>query len=403
MSAHFDLSALATAEPYRVLAQLRDEDPVHWSRELKAWILTRYDDVKRALMDEETYSVGRMEPFFRSLPPAKGAQVKTLARYIPLWLVFRGPPDHPRLRTIMNAPFAAKALASLRPNLLKLVDELIDDFGSKGRADLILDFALLLPGYVILDLLGAPRSDLRQLTDWSNELQLFLGQAQNTPDRYQRAEEGTRRMAEYFADVVEEKRRRPGEDMISAMIAGADDGGMTPDEIVSSCVLMLFGGQETTANLIGNGFAALMRNPEQLEQLRNRPELAKGAVDESLRYDGPVGAIVRVVATDHEIDGKALKAGDRVFAMINAGNRDPAQFVDPDTYDITRTPNRHLTFGQGRHFCLGAPLAKVEAEVALTRLAVRLERPRIASDTLNWRDGLNMRGVTALPIAFGQA
>ena len=360
MAAQFNLGALATAEPYAVLSQLREEDPVHWSPDLKGWILTRYDDVKRALMDEDAYSVGRMEPFFASLPAEKAATVGTLARYIPLWLVFRGAPDHPRLRKIMNAPFAAKAMAELRPTLTRLVDELIDGFVGDGQADLILDFALLLPGYVILDLLGAPRSDLRQLTDWSNELQLFLGQAQNTPRRYERAEEGTRLMSEYFAEVVRAKRAAPGEDMISAMIAGTDDAGMTDDEVVSSCVLMLFGGQETTANLIGNSFLALMRNPAQLARLRAEPGIARSAVDEGLRYDGPVGAIVRVVETEHELDGKTLRRGDRVFAMINAANRDPRQFQDPDSFDIGRAPNRHVTFGQGRHFCLGAPLAKID-------------------------------------------
>jgi cytochrome P450 len=191
--------------------------------------------------------------------------------------------------------------------------------------------------------------------------------------------------------------------MISVMIASADDAAMTNDEVVSSCVLMLFGGQETTANLIGNGFLALMRNPAQLRRLQAEPELARSAVDESLRYDGPVGAIVRVVEAEHELAGKTLRRGDRVFAMINAANRDPQQFEDPDRFDIGRSPNRHITFGQGRHFCLGAPLAKIEGEIALQRLATRLDRPEIAAEALNWRDGLNMRGVTSLPIRFGDA
>jgi cytochrome P450 len=400
MTTQFNLSELATASPYGVLAQLREEDPVHWSPELKAWLVTRYADVKTVLEDEQTYSASRMRPFFESLNSVQADSVRTLRQYIPLWLVFRAPPDHTRLRKVMRAPLAQKAMAGLRDRIGLMVDELIDEFVEQGVVELMNAFSLRLPGYVILDMLGAPRSDLDELTHYTNELQLFLGQAKGAPDRYKRAESAAVRMEEYFGRLVASKRAHPGDDLTTMLIDGVSKGDLSADELISYCMLIFFGGQETTANLIGNGLIALMRHRDELDKLRERPELARSAVAECLRYDGPIGAVVRIVARDHEFGGKALRSGERIFAMVNAANRDPAQFTDPDLFDIERSGNRHLTFGQGLHFCLGAPLAGLEAEIALAKLVARLEGVEYARKALDWRDGLNMRGVISLPLQF---
>ena len=403
MTGQFNLKELATASPYRVLAQLREEDPVHWSAELKGWVLTRYGDVKTALADEENYSSSRMQPFFDSLSKEKAAQVEMLSRYIPLWLVFRQAPDHTRLRQALRAPLGQSAMANLREKVARLVDDLIDGFIVKGTTNLIDEFALQLPGFVVLDMLGAPRSDIETLTHDSNELQLFLGQAQGSRDRYARAEAGVRHMRDYFMQLVAKKRASPGEDLTTMLVESVRSGLMSDDELISYCILLFFGGQETTANLVGNGLISLIRNPAEMQKLREHPELARSAVDECLRFNGPIGAVVRVASRDIELDGKTIRAGDRVFAMVSAANRDPAQFADPDRFDIERKSNRYLTFGQGSHFCLGAPLAILEAEIALPRLVTRLDDLALATEDLNWRDGLNMRGVTALPLRFTPA
>lgn len=400
MTSQFNLKELATASPYRVLAQLREEDPVHWSSELKGWVLTRYADVKTALEDETTYSASRMQPFFDSLSEEKAEKVAMLRRYIPLWLVFRGPPDHTRLRQALRAPLAQKAMLGLRENVSDLVDKLIDGFIAKGSANLMEDFALQLPGSVILDMLGAPRSDLQALTHDTNELQLFLGQAQGSRDRYARADAGARHMRDYFVNLVASKRTNPGTDLTTMLVEYARNGTMSEDELIAYCILLFFGGQETTANLIGNGLISLIKHPAELQKLRDRPELARSATNECLRYNGPIGAVVRVVSRDIELGGKTIRAGERVFAMVSAANRDPDQFVDPDRFDIERVGNRHVTYGQGRHFCLGAPLANLEAEIALSKLVTRLDGLALGSEELDWRDGLNMRGVTSLPLLF---
>ena len=400
MTSQFNLKELATASPYRVLAQLREEDPVHWSSELKGWVLTRYADVKTALEDETTYSASRMQPFFDSLSEEKAEKVAMLRRYIPLWLVFRGPPDHTRLRQALRAPLAQKAMLGLRENVSDLVDKLIDGFIAKGSVNLMEDFALQLPGSVILDMLGAPRSDLRALTHDTNELQLFLGQAQGSRDRYARADAGARHMRDYFVNLVASKRTNPGTDLTTILVEYARNGTMSEDELIAYCILLFFGGQETTANLIGNGMISLIKHPAELQKLRDRPELARSATNECLRYNGPIGAVVRVVSRDIELGGKTIRAGERVFAMVSAANRDPDQFVDPDRFDIERVGNRHVTYGQGRHFCLGAPLANLEAEIALCKLVTRLDGLVLGSEELDWRDGLNMRGVTSLPLLF---
>ena len=400
MTGQFNLKELATASPYPVLAQLREADPVHWSSELKGWVLTRYVDVKNALEDGATYSASRMQPFFDSLSEERAEKVAMLRRYIPLWLVFRAPPDHTRLRQALRSPLSPKAMLTLRDKVVDLVDQLIDGFIARGSANLMEDFALQLPGLVILDMLGAPRGDLQALTHDTNELQLFLGQAQGSRDRYARADAGARHMRDYFVNLVASKRITPGADLTTMLIESSRNGAMSEDELIAYCILLFFGGQETTANLIGNGLISLIRHPAELKKLRDRPELARSATAECLRYNGPIGAVVRVVSRDHELCGKTIRAGERVFAMVSAANRDPAQFVDPDKFDIERANNRYLTYGQGIHFCLGAPLANLEAEIALSRLVTRLDGLALATEELDWRDGLNMRGVTALPLLF---
>src|SRR5712691_13156448 len=388
------------ADPFPVFRRLRDEDPVHWSGALKAWIVTRYDDVRAIALDREL-SADRLRPFFDILPSDEQRKLADLQRYLTLWAVFKDAPDHTRLRGLMNRAFTPRAVEALRPNIERIVDDLLDRIVARGEADFIADFAYPLPGSVIMDMLGVPRSDLEVMKVWSDDIALFVGIARTTPEKYARAQAGTREMAAYFRRLVAERRAAPKRDMISALIAAEEAAQhLTEDEIVATCILLLFAGHETTANLLGNGVLALLRHPEQLAKLRARPELAAGAVEECLRYDGPSGALARVVAVEHELGGRRLKPGERVYAWMNAANRDPRRFPDPDRFDIERTDNRHLTFGHGAHFCLGAPLARLEGQVAFPRVLARLDRLELAAERFEWIDSLVLRGVKQLPVRF---
>ncbi len=252
------------------------------------------------------------------------------------------------------------------------------------------------PAAVIMDMLGVPRERMLDIKRWSNELALFIGSARGVPDKYERARDGMRDMAAFFRDQIARRRADPGDDLLSQMIAARDEGDqLSEDELVATCILILFAGHETTTNLIGNAVLMLLDHPDQLALLRERPDMIEAAVEEFLRYDGPSNSLCRMVAVDHEIGGRRLARGDRLFCMLNSGNRDERAFPDPDRLDITRNPRGHLTFGQGIHFCIGAPLARIEAQVCLNALIARFPNLRPAGPEPEWLDALIMRGMSS--------
>jgi cytochrome P450 len=324
-------------------------------------------------------------------------------RYMNHWMVFRDPPDHTRLRRLFTKAFTPTAVANLRLDIGGIVDHLIDGMEHKARrgepVDYIADFAYPLPATVIMDLLGVPRGDLARVKIWSDDIALFIGTAQAVPNKYARAEKGATLMAGYFRGLVEQRKAAPTGDMISQLIAARDEQEiLTTDEIIGTCILLLFAGHETTTNLIGNGFYYAMKFRDQWERLLAEPGLAASAVEEWLRYDGPSGALARVAARDVALGGRAIKAGQRVFAFVNSANRDPDQFADAETFNIGRRDNPHLTFGHGIHFCLGAPLARLETQIAIDRLTRRLPRIALDSARIEWSDSLILRGIRSLPV-----
>ncbi|HXG14800.1 MAG TPA: cytochrome P450 [Calidithermus sp.] len=389
-------------DPFPVLRRLQAEDPVHWSEILKSWVLTRYDDVRAALADPRL-SADRLTSFLRhqagDRPLAEA--LAELGRSLGMWAVFTDPPLHTRLRGLLTDAFTPRAVETLRPTVRALVDALIDGVAGAGRLDLVRDIAAPLPVAVIGDLLGVPRADGPALKRWSDDLATFVGSAVATPDKYERAAASLREMNAYFRALAAERRARPRQDVLSALVAAAGGGRLADDELVASCTLLLFAGHETTTNLIGNGVLALLRHPDQCERWRRDPTLTATAVEELLRFEGPGQALVRVALDDLAIGGRRIRRGDRLFVMINAANRDPRRFVDPDRLDLGREPNPHLTFGHGQHFCVGAPLARLEAQVALPRLLERLPGLALAAPRLEWIDSLIFRGVRALPLTFG--
>ena len=399
MAIDYDPSDRATnADPFPAFRRLRAEDPVHWSPRLGGWVLTTYDDVK-AVIHGGLYSADRLTPFFEHQKRKTGVPLGQVAAYLNRWMVFHDPPDHTRLRGLVNRAFTTRVVRKMRPRIQAIVDDLLDAAAAKGRIDVIADFAYPLPASVIMHMLGVPRDDIDDVKAWSEGITLFIGTAQATPDKYARAEQGTRAMADYFRGIVAERRRQPENDLISALIkAREEDQALTDDEIIGNCILLLYAGHETTTNLIGNGLLALLRHPGEWGRLKNDPGLVESTVEECLRYDGPSSATVRVATADHDLRGTPIETGQRVFAMLNAANRDPDHFDDAEGFDIGRDPNPHLTFGYGIHFCLGAPLARLETQVAFTELARRFPDMALEFDDPTWFDALVLRGLEALPV-----
>ena len=389
------------ADPFPVYARLREEDPVHWSPSLKSWIVTRYTDVRDLLLSD-TLSVNRLLQFYQSLPPADALLLKDIVRYLNLWLAFRDPPDHTRVRRIMRHAFTADAIAEMRPRIEDISDLLLDRLAASGTrdVDLIKEYALQLPAFVIMDLLDVPRDMLDDFKDWSDDMAVFIGGARNSEDKYERAARGCRNMSNYFRKLIEERTAHPKPGFLMDLINARDEGDkLSDDELVATCILVLFAGHETTTNLIGNATLLLLRNPDELSKLRADPDLIDTTIEEVLRFDGPTNALVRVVAKDHDFHGRKLREGERVFVMVNSANRDPQMFDDVDSFDITRKQNRHLTFGQGIHLCLGAKLAREEGRIAIRKLFDRF--PDLALDAENppeWLDAMVPRGTRRLPV-----
>lgn len=386
------------ADPFPVFQRLRDEEPAHWSRALKGWVLTRYDDVKRVCLDTRMSS-DRLRPFFASLPSAEAARMGELIRILTLWMVFRDPPEHTRLRRLASRVFHVRSINALRPNVEAITAWLLERIGERTELDFIADFAGPLPALVIMDMLGVARGELARLKRLSDEMALFIGSARDTPGKYERAEAATHEMAALFRALIAERRVTPRADLLSELVHLEDDGDrLSEDELVATCVLLLFAGHETTTHHLANGLAALLRFPGEMEKLRCQPGLAAAAVEELLRYDGPIGAQVRIVQEPQVFHGSEFQSGARVFLMMNAANRDPRAYHEPDRVDLGRHGVPHLTFGFGMHICLGFPLARLEGQVALPAVLARWRHIEPAAAQLEWMDSLVLRGMKAFPI-----
>lgn len=400
MGIHYEPRAPQTiADPIPVMRRLQEEEPLHWSASLGGWVVTRYDDCRMVISDKR-FSAARMRPFFEHLSPEKRARVKELEWSVGLWAVFLDPPDHTRLRKLMNGAFTSRAVESMQGRIAAITNELLDAVVERGRMDFMADFAYPLPATVVMEMLGVPRSALPNFKIWSDDLALFVGSSLMTPEKYDRAEAATHAMSEYFRSLLDERRRQPQDDLLTALAQARDAGDMLSDEeLVASCILLLFAGHETTANLLANGMYLLLKNPDELARLRREPGLIESAVEEMLRCEGPSASLVRVAHEDVELHGQTITKGQRVFTMLNAANRDPRHFPDPDRFDVGRKQNRNITFGFGIHFCLGAPLARLEGRIALPIVLDRLQELRLLEEP-GWIDSLILRGVHGLEIGF---
>ncbi|HUP34224.1 MAG TPA: cytochrome P450 [Candidatus Limnocylindria bacterium] len=382
-------------DPYPMYHRLRAEDPVHHSP-LGFWVLTRYADVLAMLRDprliKEPIAAFVAARFGVAVPPGLG-----------LSMLDRDPPDHTRLRGLVSKAFTPRALERLRPEIQQIVDGLLDEVRARGSMDLIEEFAYPLPVRVICEMLGVPVKDHERFKAWGLDIARGLDAIMLPPDSPvgQRSVSGRRALAEYFRELIAERRAAPRDDMLSALIAAEEAGDtLNEEELLATCILLLVAGHETTVNLIGNGTLALLRHPAELRKLRERPGLIGTAVEELLRFDGPVQRTARIPSEDITIGGQTIGKGEMVMPFLGAADRDPTQFPDPDRLDITRSDNRHIAFGIGIHFCLGAPLARMEGQIAINTLLARLPRLTLATDQPRFRQSLTLRGLEALPVSF---
>jgi cytochrome P450 len=388
------------ADPYPAYHRLRATDPVHWHEPFGAWILTRYDDVVAAFHDLRLSSE-RAEPL-QAL--AAGPELLSFFSYLASRMDFKDPPAHLRLRGLVSKAFTPHVIEALGPHIQTLVDQFLDRVQGQGGMDVIGDLAFPLPGTVIGELLGVPSADRDQLKRWSD---IFVGffktvPSETTREEYRRSYEAAIELGDYYRSVI--AGRRGDERGLLGALRRAEEGGtrLTEEELSANATLLLHAGHETTTNLIGNGLLALIRNPDQLHKLRQEPGLIPSAVEELLRFDSPVQFTYRRAREDFQIDGKPLRRGQIVHLVLGAANRDPAQFPDPDRLDITRSPNHHVSFGYGHHFCLGAPLARLEAQIAIRTLVQRFPALRLGDETLEYQNNFVLRGLKALPVVFGQ-
>jgi cytochrome P450 len=385
------------ANPYPLYHKLRSEDPVHWDRFLHTWVVTRYPDVMNVL---HSFSADRT-PTPEQLTAMGLSGLNPIAKVMVKQMLFMDAPAHTRLRGLASAAFTPRRVEVLREHIQEIADDLLDRVQTRGRMDIIADFAAPMPAIVTAEMLGVPTEDHAKLKKWSADFAEMLGNFQHNPDRIPRVLESTNNLTTYFQAAIDKARQHPREGLIhSFMTAEIDGDRLTDEEIVANCIVTMVGGQETTTNLIGNGLLTLMRNPEQLAQLRADPSLIPSAVEELLRYESPSQHTGRIAREDVQIGDKQIRKGQAVMAIMAAANRDPERFPDPDRLILDRSDNKHLAFGWSSHFCFGAPLARMEGQIAFETILRRLPNLEVAPGPLTWRNNSGLRGLTALPVTF---
>lgn len=389
-------------DPYPLLARLRQEDPVHWSEGLGAWMILRYDDLFDALQDGRLSS-NRVQPVFETkLTPEEQLERGPTFEVLRNWMVFNDRPRHTRLRHLVSAAFTPRAIELLRPRVEKVVDDLLDGIEGSDEIDLIGDYAYPIPATIIAEMMGVPEEDRPRFKGWSDCIMALVFGAKGDHDRRTRAQHGLLELCDYLHSLVARFRARPEENLITSLIEARDaDDSLTDDEIVATCTLLLFGGHETTTNLIGNGTRTLLQHPAQRARFLAEPELLPPAVEELLRFDGPSKLEVRRVAEDMGFRGRLFREGQQVLLLQASANRDPDVFPTPDTLDLERHPNRHIGFGFGIHYCLGASVARLEGSVGLRKLFDRFPDLAPGDEPPTWHPLLVSRGMSRFAVRPG--
>jgi hypothetical protein len=391
-------------DPYPILRRLREEDPVHWSDSIGGWVLTRYDDMVTTFKDVSHFSnEGRLAKAVEYLPAESRAEFKPFEdHYRQKGLIHSDPPDHTRFRGLINKAFTPRVVESMRPRIQAIVNELLDAVQPDGHMDVINDLAVPLPVTVFSEIFGVPKTDVYLFKGWADGLLAFQGVNKPPVEVIQRSQKALVELRAYLGELIQEKRRRPGEDLLTELAAAESEGDrLSESELLNTSITLLVAGHETTTSLIGNGIYTLLRHPEQWRLLQNDPALLTSAIEEILRYESPIARQPRLMKQDTEMGGKPIRAGEMVFQMLNAANRDPAHFDDPDRFDIRRQRNRHIAFGLGIHFCVGAPLARAEGHIVFSTVMERLSAIRLVEDRPSWdMQKPSTRMLRTLPVRF---
>ncbi|HEX8771479.1 MAG TPA: cytochrome P450 [Acidimicrobiales bacterium] len=381
------------ADPYPLYDWIRQNDPVHRAPDGN-WVLVRYEDASAVLRD----------PRFSTNPSWLGEETKAQVSASPIrtvgtrLMMFLDPPDHTRLRSLVSQAFTPKVVEGLRPRIQQIVDELLDGVAANGEMDVLADLAYPLPTVVICELLGVPVADRELFKEWSADASRLLD-GYLEPEAETKGLAAAMQLAGYFTDLIDKRRADPRHDLLSALIA-AEEGGqrLTHEELLTTSTLLLLAGFETTMNLVGNGVLALLQHPGELARWRADPSLDRTAIEELLRWEGPVHVTARIATTDTEVGGQQIKAGEQLAVVLAAANRDPEVFTEPNQLDVGRRENRHLAFAAGAHFCLGASLARHESRAAIGSLVKRFPDLELITDPVEYRDHFVIRGVKELKV-----
>jgi cytochrome P450 len=386
--------------PYPLYHLLRSAGGVRWDEGVDRWVITGYQEAMSAMRDSR-FSAEHFQMDTSWIPEEFVATLAPPLRAIARQMLFLDPPDHTRLRGLVSKAFTPRVIDNLRPRIQQIVDELLDKVQDKGQIEAISEFAYPLPAIVIAEMLGVPTSDRDLFTSWTNDLGSLFDSSNLSFEGLIQALNGINAFMNYLREIIHQRKNEPKDDLLQAMIDAEEQGNrLSEEELLSNCVLLLAAGHGTTTHLIGNGLIALLRNPEQLEDLRLHPEIITTAVPELLRYDSPVQVTSRLTREEIELNGNRIEAGQNVMIILGAANHDPAQFPEPERLNLRRPENRHLAFGQGIHFCLGAQLARVEAEGAFKTVLSRLHHMRLATEEIEWWPSMVFRGQNQVPILF---
>jgi len=402
------LSAILHQNPYDTYARLREKSPVHRTTMLRGWVLSRHADVDAVLRDHRRFSsdqiaspnynrqrqLGELDTLLIEAGLEDVARDRLRTAVENPSLLGLDPPDHTRLRSLVNKAFTPKHIETLRPRIEAVVDELLDEV-EDGRVDMIEALADPLPTIVIAELIGVPVEDRERFKLWSDAVARQL-EPTTTRAEHIEAFKANAELREYFDAIIKERRAEPREDLLSALIAAEEEGDkLTHEEMVSTLILLLVAGNETTTNLIGNGLLALLRHPDQLERLRDNPDLMENAIEELLRYDSPVQTDARTTTEDVVIGGQEIKAGQQLILLLGSANHDPDVFDEPTRLDLGRDVREHVSFARGNHYCLGSPLARAEGKIAFERLIARFGSMQLGQDP-EFKDHIILRGMKQL-------
>ena len=384
------------ADPYPLYDRLRTEDPVHWDPYLHSWVVTRYADVITVLHD---FSAART-PTPEQLAAIGLAKLTPLARVMVQQMLFLDPPSHSRIRGLAACAFTPARVSALKDRIQLLANQLLDKVASRGRMDVLSDFAEPLPAIVTSELFGVSTEFAMQLKTWSAQFAEMLGNFQHNPDRIPAMLETIENLTRFFRKAVRDQKKKPCPGLVQSLVHAELEGDrLTEDEIIANCIITLVGGLETTTNLIGNGVLTLLRHPAEMRRLRDDPSLIVSAIEELLRYESPSQHTARLAPSDLQLGGKTIRKRQAVIAVMGAANRDPERFADPHRLDLARQDNRHLAFGWAAHFCFGAPLARMEGQIAINTLLKRFPDFTLDStEPLVWRENLGLRGLKSLPL-----